>query len=146
MRAQRLRRSMALHDCLESGAMHMETRDYWFYTAGLAVVVALVALAGCSKVHAQFDLPFPVRTEARAAAGDIVQGTVRSVLAAPEPEEAWERTHLSYEDPLDEAPREQVVVRLDDGSEVTLLYAGPRDIQAGERVRVYLGEDASFLL
>jgi hypothetical protein len=39
-----------------------------------------------------------------------------------------------------------VVVRLDDGSEVTLLYAGPRRIQAGERVRVYVGEGGSFLL
>ena len=124
----------------------METRDYWFYTAGLALIVALVALAGCSKSHAQFDLPFVVPTEARAVAGDIVRGTVRSVLAAPDPEEPWERTHLSYEDPLDEAPREQVVVRLDDGSEVSLLYAGPRHIEPGERVRVYVGEGAWFLL
>lgn len=124
----------------------METRDYWFYTAGLAVIVALVALAGCSKPHAQSDFLFVARAEARAAAGDIVQGTVRSVLAAPDPEEPWEHTHLSYEDPLDGAPREQVVVRLDDGSEVALLYAGPRQVEPGERVRVYLGEGAWFLL
>ena len=78
----------------------METRDYWFYTAGLAVIVALVTLAGCGRPHAQHDFLFVAPAEARAAAGDTVQGTVRSVLAAPEPEEPWERTHLSYEDPL----------------------------------------------
>jgi len=37
--------------------MQMETRDYWFYTAGLALIVALVALAGCSKPHAQPAAP-----------------------------------------------------------------------------------------
>lgn len=35
----------------------METRDYWFYTAGLALIVALVALAGCSKPHAKPAAP-----------------------------------------------------------------------------------------
>jgi hypothetical protein len=109
----------------------------------LIAVLAVLALSSC--------VPFGFcsaenRSDARAAAGDIVPGTVRSVLAAPEREEPWEHTHLSYEDPLDEAAREHVVVRLDDGSEVTLLYAGPRRIQAGERVRVYVGQGGSFLL
>jgi hypothetical protein len=110
----------------------------------LLAVLAVLVLSSC--------VPFGFcsaenRSDARAAAGDIVPGTVRSVLAAPEREAPWEHTpHLSYEDPLDEAAREHVVVRLDDGSEVTLLYAGPRHIQAGERVRVYVGEGGSFLL
>jgi hypothetical protein len=109
----------------------------------LAAFLAALALSSCVPLG---TCSAGSRAEAREAAGDIVQGTVRSVLAAPEPEEAWERTRLSYEDPLDEAPREQVVVRLDDGSEVTLLYAGPRDVEPGERVRVYLGGQAAFLL
>jgi hypothetical protein len=108
----------------------------------LIAVLAVLAVGSC--------VPLCQSSEswagAREAAGDIVPGTVRSVLAAPEPEEAWEDSHLSYEDPLDAAPREQVVVRLDDGSEVTLLYAGPREIEPGERVRVYLGGRAAFLL
>ena len=109
----------------------------------LVAVLAALALGSCVPLGL---CSAESRSDAREAAGDIVQGTVRSVLAAPDPEEPWERTHLSYEDPLDEAPREQVVVRLDDGSEVSLLYAGPRDIKPGERVRVYVGEGASFLL
>ena len=109
----------------------------------LLAVLALLVLASCTPLCMSSEQH---RAEARAVTGDIVQGTVRSVLAAPEPEEPWEHTHLSYEDPLDDPPREQVVVRLDDGSEVTLLYAGPRHIQAGERVRVYVGEGGSFLL
>lgn len=83
---------------------------------------------------------------AHAAAEQIVQGTVRSVLAAPEPEERWEDTHLSYEDPADGEPREQVRVHLDDGREVVILYAGPRRIEPGQRVRVYLGRRAAVLL
>ena len=109
----------------------------------LNAVLAVLALGSCVPLGlCSAESPF----QARAAAGDIVQGTVRSVLAAPDAEEPWEHTHLSYEDALDGAPREQVVVRLDDGSEVALLYAGPRQIERGERVRVYLGEGAWFLL
>ena len=129
--------------------MQMETRDYWFYSAGLALIVALVALAGCNSHAQRAAAPMSVAAAIEAERAGVpraVEGTVRSVLAAPEPEEAWEDSHLSYEDPLDAAPREQVGVRLDDGSEVTLLYAGPRAIEPGERVRVYLGEGASFLL
>jgi len=127
----------------------METRDYWFYSAGLALIVALVALAGCNSHAQRAAAPMSVAAAIEAGRAGVpraVEGTVRSVLAAPEPEETPEDSHLSYEDPLDAAPREQVVVRLDDGSEVTLLYAGPRELEAGERVRVYLGEGASFLL
>ena len=109
----------------------------------LLAVLALLVLASCTPLCMSSEQH---RAEARAVTGDIVRGTVRSVLAAPEPEEPWEHTHLSYEDPLDGAPREQVVVRLDDGSEVALLYAGPRQVEPGERVRVYLGEGAWFLL
>ena len=82
----------------------------------------------------------------QAAAERIVQGTVHSVLAAPEAEEPWEDTHLSYEDPADSEPREQVRVRLDDGREIVILYAGPRRIEPGQRVRVYLGSRAPVLL
>jgi hypothetical protein len=109
----------------------------------LIAVLAVLALSSCVPLG---FCSAENRSDARAAVGDIVPGTVRSVLAAPEPEEPWEHTHLSYEDPLDDSPREQVVVRLDDGSEVTLLYAGPRHIEAGQRVRVYVGEGGSFLL
>jgi outer membrane lipoprotein SlyB len=109
----------------------------------LIAVLAVLTLSSCVPLGI---CSADSRSDAREVAGDIVQGTVRSVLAAPDPEEPWERTHLSYEDPLDEAPREQVVVRLDDGSEVTLLYGGPRHIEPGERVRVYLGERAWVLL
>jgi len=35
----------------------METRDYWFYSAALALIVALVALAGCSRPHAKPAAP-----------------------------------------------------------------------------------------
>ena len=81
-----------------------------------------------------------------AAAEQVVKGIVRSVLAAPEPEEPWEATHLSYEDPADGPPREEVRVRLDDGREVVILYAGPRRIEPGQRVRVFLGRRAPVLL
>src|SRR5688572_10285996 len=67
MRAQRLRRSMALHDCLEKGAMQMETRDYWLYSIGLALVVAVVALAGCSEPKAQGAPPAPPAVSVAAA-------------------------------------------------------------------------------
>lgn len=109
----------------------------------LAALFAALALAACSPLDTCFE---ERAAEARAVAGDIVPGTVRSVLAAPEAEEPWEATHLSYDDPLDAAPREQVVVRLDNGSEVTLLYAGPRRIEPGERVRVFLGGETAVLL
>jgi hypothetical protein len=82
----------------------------------------------------------------QAAAEQIVQGTVDSVLAAPDPEEPWEDTHLSYEDPADGEPREQVRVRLDDGREVVIFYAGPRRLEAGQRVRLYLGGRSPVLL
>jgi hypothetical protein len=94
----------------------------------LAALLAALALWGCQP------------------ADPAVPGTVSLVLAAPEPEEPWEDTRLGYEDPTDDAPRDQVVVRLDDGSEVTVLYAGPRILEPGERVRVYLGERSAFLL
>lgn len=82
----------------------------------------------------------------QAAAEQIVHGTVHSVLAAPDPEEPWEDTRLSYEDPADGAPREEVRVRLDDGREVVILYLGPRRLEPGQRVRVYLGNRAPVLL
>ena len=35
------------HACFEKGTlMDSDTRDYWYYSIGLALVVALVALAG----------------------------------------------------------------------------------------------------
>lgn len=37
----------------------MDTRDYWIYSIGLALVVALVALAGCSRPQAQNAAPPP---------------------------------------------------------------------------------------
>ena len=105
------------------------------------LVFALALLVGsCTPLCMSSD---ETRAEARAAAGDIVQGTVRSIgeVVPVEADEA----HTRYEDPLEE-PRLHVVVALDDGSEVTLLYAGPRDIERGQRVRVYLGERAAVLL
>src|SRR5688500_12117585 len=58
---------MALHDCLEKGAMQMETRDYWLYSIGLALVVAVVALAGCSEPQAQQAPPPPPAVSVAAA-------------------------------------------------------------------------------
>jgi multidrug efflux system membrane fusion protein len=54
----------------------METRDYWFYTAGLALIVALVALAGCSKPHAQPAAPAALPVSVAAALEQEVVETV----------------------------------------------------------------------
>ena len=56
--------------------MQMETRDYWFYTAGLALIVALVALAGCSKPHAQPAAPAAPPVSVAAALEQEVVDTV----------------------------------------------------------------------
>ena len=45
----------------------METRDYWVYTAGLAIIVALVTLAGCSEPQAQQAPPPPPAVSVAAA-------------------------------------------------------------------------------
>ena len=54
----------------------METRDYWFYTAGLALIVALVALAGCTKPHAQPAAPAAPPVSVAAALEQEVVETV----------------------------------------------------------------------
>jgi multidrug efflux system membrane fusion protein len=54
----------------------METRDYWFYTCGLALIVALVALAGCSKPHAQPAAPAAPPVSVAAALEQEVVETV----------------------------------------------------------------------
>ena len=54
----------------------METRDYWFYTAGLALIVALVALAGCGKPHAQPAAPAAPPVSVAAALEQEVVETV----------------------------------------------------------------------
>jgi multidrug efflux system membrane fusion protein len=54
----------------------METRDYWFYTAALALIVALVALAGCSKPHAQPAAPAAPPVSVAAALEQEVVETV----------------------------------------------------------------------
>jgi multidrug efflux system membrane fusion protein len=54
----------------------METLDYWFYTAGLALIVALVALAGCSKPHAQPAAPAAPPVSVAAALEQEVVETV----------------------------------------------------------------------
>ena len=79
----------------------------------LLAVLALLVLASCTPLCMSSEQH---RAEARAVTGDIVRGTVRSVLAAPEPEEPWEHTHLSYEDPLDEADAIAVTVEPEGGS------------------------------
>jgi multidrug efflux system membrane fusion protein len=49
-------------------------RDYWYYSIGLALVVALVALAGCSKPQAQNAPPPPPPVSvAPAAEKEIVE-------------------------------------------------------------------------
>ena len=45
----------------------MESRDYWTYTIGLALVVAVVALAGCSEPKAQGAPPAPPAVSVAAA-------------------------------------------------------------------------------
>lgn len=54
----------------------MGTRDYWFYTAGLALIVALVALAGCSKPHAKPAAPAAPPVSVAAALEQEVVETV----------------------------------------------------------------------
>jgi len=103
-------------------------------------MLAVLALGSCSPLCKSSE---EHRAEARAVAGDIVKGTVRSIGEVVPIEESEPPAH--EEDPLQEE-RRQIVVRLDDGSEVTIVYAGPRELAPGERVRVYLGEGASFLL
>ena len=106
----------------------------------LISILAALALSACTPLCKS---PGAHQAEARAAAGDIVQGTVRSIGEVVPMEEL--EPHTRYEDPLEEE-RRQIVVKLDDGSEVVIVYSGPREVEPGERVRVYLGEGASFLL
>ena len=52
----------------------MDARDYWFYSIGLALVIAVVALAGCSTPQAQPAAPPPPPVSVAAAVGkDIVE-------------------------------------------------------------------------
>jgi multidrug efflux system membrane fusion protein len=54
----------------------METRDYWFYAAALALIVALVALAGCSRPHAKPAAPAAPPVSVAAALEQEVVETV----------------------------------------------------------------------
>lgn len=92
------------------------------------LAAALLALAGC-----QLQEP-------------TLPGTVVSVV--PLEREAPEREESSrhYEDLLVPEVAWQVEVRLEDGSELTLTYEGPRRYEAGERVRVLLQEERALLL
>jgi TOBE domain len=91
---------------------------------------AILALAGC-----QIDEP-------------TVGGTV---LAVVEAERGEERDYLEpsakyYDDPLVPEVAWKVEVRLDDGSEVTVIQNGPRRYDPGERVRLLIDADGALLL
>jgi hypothetical protein len=49
-------------------------------------------------------------------------------------------------DDADPSYGDRVVVRLDDGRTVYLVYTGPRHFEAGQPVRVHVGDSAVFIL
>src|SRR3989304_2371310 len=95
----------------------------------LISILAALALSACTPLCKSPGEPQP---DGAAPAGDIVQGTVRSIGEVVPMEEL--EPHTRYEDPLEEE-RRQIVVKLDDGSEVVIVYSGPREGEPGERGR-----------
>jgi hypothetical protein len=88
----------------------------------------MLAIAGC-----QLDEP-------------TLGGTVLSVMEAEHDEDYVEESAKRYEDPLVPEVAWQVGVRLDDGSEVTVIHNGSRRYEAGERVRLLVDENGALLL
>jgi hypothetical protein len=101
------------------------------------IALLLVFVAACS---------YP--TQSRVRPQPLTSGVIESVEpvetanpAAPAPEET--------EDDDEDASAlygERVIVRLDDGRFVYVLYTGPRQFHAGQPVRVGVGEWGAFIL
>jgi ABC-type uncharacterized transport system auxiliary subunit len=53
--------------------------------------------------------------------------------------------HSYYEHPLRPDVQERIVVRLDDGSVVTVIDEGESRVEPGQRVRVFVGARGAFL-
>ncbi|MEA3193759.1 MAG: hypothetical protein QOD26_2092 [Betaproteobacteria bacterium] len=101
----------------------------------LIVAVLELSLAACSGG--------PGRTPAD---GEVSSGVVERAqqveLLSPA-----ETDRQDGEEDLDDARfATQLVVRLNDGRTVTIVYSGPRHFEAGQRVRVHADEKAAFVL
>ena len=77
-------------------------------------------------------------------------GTVINVTEAARGDDpdlkALEQSAKTYDDPLVPEVAWKVDVRLDDGSDVTVIQNGPRRHAPGERVRLLIDSDGSLLL
>lgn len=82
---------------------------------------------------------------ALAACGeDALTGTVEAVHES-EPREAPELPH-AYDHPLVPEVAWEIVVRLDDGTAVVVLYSGAQRYAPGDEVRLLRAEDGALLL
>lgn len=80
-------------------------------------------------------------TPSSAARESIAWGTVESLKEIPLALDI----HSYYEHPLRPDVEERIVVRLDDGSVVTVRDDGETAFEPGQRVRVFIGARGAFL-
>ena len=103
--------------------------------SALAAAV-LCLLAACSN---------PASSPSTALTSGVVEHVepveLRSLSAPPD-----ENGRDEDEDDSDRRYGDRVIVRLDDGRSVYVLYTGPRRLHVGEAVRVGLGESSAFIL
>jgi hypothetical protein len=93
------------------------------------LIAGVLLAAACSDMRS-----------APGALQELSPGTIESVQpvdAAPSEPERYE---------AEPASGEQLVVRLNDGRTVYLVYSGPRQFRAGQAVRVHLSDSSIFLL
>lgn len=91
------------------------------------VILLLLALAACTS-----SAPSQV----------VLWGTVEAAETVETPAER----PTYYEHPLAPEAAAEIVVRLDDGSKVTVFNAAEGSFEPGQRVRIVVGSHGAFLL
>jgi hypothetical protein len=105
-------------------------------SALLAVLVSLM-LAACSD-----SLRSPDRSRGAVAPGTIEQVDPVELRSLSVPDE----DELSSADDPERRYGDRLVVRLDDGRHVYLIYTGPRQFLPGQSVYVRVGKSGAFIL
>ncbi len=98
------------------------------------VVAALLLVAACSDSLGSFPAD-------RDLSPGIVESVERVELGSP-----IQASRDADSDEPDQRFGNQIVVRLDDGGTVILVYTGARRFQAGQRVRVHVSDLGAFIM
>ena len=101
--------------------------------AGLALALS-AALAACGPGD-------PTSAGAEALTWGTVEALQDAGEADPQAEPAADYEHSLLSD-----PGEELVVRLDDGTRVTVMASAGRRYESGQRVRVLVGPEGALLL